>query len=263
MRQELNNISVRINLNDCNIAKQLRKEFAFVDTVYSFVAYNNKHLITVNAHVSQIDDYNTITVPVMITNIVSSISTTMPEGIFCYGQPSLPILLEVLQPLLHNLATEQHRRWKRYSYEDLLQLCSCKLCELYNKGYYIHKSLLKRAFTNSVYQMLRKEPRDVTIVSSDARVKTSDDTLSVVDMIPDIQQEYDDYDKEEQVVLNQIQTEERDVLLEMLGPRQYDQLLREFRTHTISNATARQLKRIKLKLEKEGYNLQYWQRYFE
>ena len=111
--------------------------------------------------------------------------------------------------------------------------------------------------------MLRKEPRDVTLVSSDARVKTSDDTLSVVDMIPDIQQEYDDYDKEEQIVLNQIQTEERDVLLEMLGPRQYDQLLREFRTHTISNATARQLKRIKLKLEKEGYNLQYWQRYFE
>ena len=53
------------------------------------------------------------------------------------------------------------------------------------------------------------------------------------------------------------------MLLEMLGPRQYDQLLREFRTHTISNATARQLKRIKLKLEKEGYNLQYWQRYFE
>ena len=263
MQQEINNYIVKFNITDSNIRSFLNKQFNFAENLYSYVVYNNNGVITIVSHFSQIEEFNTVPVQVMITNVISSLHLLSKQGIFCYGQPPLEILVEVLQPLIHRLALIQYRRWKRYSYEDLLQLCSCKLCELYRKGYYIHKSLLKHAFTNSVYQMLRKEPRDVTIVSSDARVKTSDDTLSVVDTIPDIQQEYDEYDKEEQVVLNQIQTEERDVLLEMLGPRQYDQLLREFRTHTISNATARQLKRIKLKLEKEGYNLQYWQRYFE
>lgn len=263
MRQEINNFTIKFNVNDTNIRGFLNESFEFTDNVYSYVVYNNKGIITVNSHISQIEEFNTITVPIMITNIISSLHLLSKQGIICYGQPPLDILVEVLQPLLHKLAFEQHLRWSRFNYDDLLQLCSCKLCELYRKGYYIHKAILKRTFENSVYQLLRKEPRNVSFVSSDARIKTSDDTLSIIEVIPDVQQEYEDYDKEENIVLSEILTDQKEVLIDMLGQRQYDQLLREFRTHTISNSTARQLQRIRTKLLKEGYCKDYWNKYFE
>lgn len=262
MKQEINNFSVKFNLHDGNINRLLQDAFSFTDTLYSFVAYNNKFNITINAHISQIDEYNTISIGVMITNILSSVSKDMRQGIFCYGQPPLPILINVLQPLIHRLALIQHRRWKRYLYDDLVQLCSCKLCELYNKGYYIHKALLKRTFENSIYQMLRKEPRDITFISSDAHVKSSDDTLSIADMILDTEKENEVYDKEESEMLDQLLTEQKELLIKILGERQYNQLLREFRTKTISNTTSRQIRALQKRLEKYGYGKEYWQKYF-
>lgn len=263
MQQEINNYIVKFNITDSNIRSFLNKQFDFAENLYSYVVYNNNGVITIVSHFSQIEEFNTVPVQVMITNVISSLHLLSKQGIFCYGQPPLEILVEVLQPLIHRLALVQYRRWKRYSYDDLVQLCSCKLCELYNKGYYIHKAVLKRAFENSVYQMLRKEPRDVTFVSSDAAVKNSDDTLSVLDVIPDIGQENEVYDKEESEMLNQLFTEQKELLLEILGERQYDQLLREFRTKTISNTTSRKVRALQQKLEKYGYDKKYWEKYFK
>lgn len=112
-----------------------------------------KYIIQVT--VSQIDRYNTVPVPEAILGIVESLNSKSMEFVVGYQQPPLDIMVEAFTPLVHSLARRMAKQWNQ-EYDDMVQTCYLCMCTLYNKGYYLNKSLLTSTFVREVLTSLRR-----------------------------------------------------------------------------------------------------------
>lgn len=265
MKNVIDSYKIDITADKGSFIKQLRDNIAVITCWYSWSLYkkdSKQYRLTYN--VSQTDRFNTLDVGCAITNIVTAAAdNNASHGIIGYDQPTLAILVEVLAPLVNSLVNREAKRWRQFSHDDLTQTCYMCLCELYRKGYYIHKSLLRRAFTNTLYYKLRKSPRDIVIVSLTAPVHDTDDLLTVQDTIPDVDEEYEREDCENREVVDRILSEQREIIINLIGKRRYDDLLREWRSKTVTNASSATVDRLRKKLIAAGYSPEQWKKYFE
>ena len=264
MQNIIDNHVVHIVRGKGHPVKQIRDVIDDTPRWYSWVLYkDNENHYKLTYHVSQNDDYNTVDVGCAITNIVNCIAMTKRrQGIVGYEQPTLTVLVETMSPLINSLVNREAHRWKQFSQDDLTQICYLCLCELYRKGYYVHKALLKRTFTNHLYYQLRKTPRDLTLVSLTAPLHDGDDYITVQDTLPDIEQEYSLQDEENDIICKQIFAEQRELIIELIGKRRYDDLLREFRSKTLDNTASATLRRLRKMLIDKCYDVHLWDKYF-
>ena len=213
---------------------------------------------TVQVCISQIEEYNTIPVPEAILQIVDNLNSHSAEYVIGYQQPPLDVMVEAFTPLVHSLARQVARQWNQ-DYEDMVQTCYLCMVTLYNKGYYVHKSLLTSTFVNEVLVSLRKQKTAMRngykgTVSIDTIVPGTE-SLRYSDVIADERQEeilnrFEETDWKEWSTGTQ-----RNIVIHDIGERKYKMLLDGMEAGVLSATTRTQLwkigKRVRKKYKKE------------
>ena len=124
---------------------------------------------------------------------------------------------------------------------------------LYNKGYYIHKRLLVKSFNNEVLREVRKLSQGVEVVSIETRSDGDEDMekLTLGDTIRDWESEYDTRDKENDEISKMIFKEVKEILIETMGKRQFEQLLNDYANGHTTTWSRRKMQTVKSLFEKE------------
>lgn len=261
-------INVRIDLQKDMPEEQMRdtlhKMLHRFTYIYSYIIYNKDNMYRVVVLVSQILPYNTLHVDNVIDNVINFIcnehdlTLQLSQNVIGYEQPPLEILLETYKPLIYKLSLQQYHMWPQVELEDLIQMCNLRICVLYQQGYYIHKNLLSRSFANAVLMFLRPEKYKPQTVSLDEISKGKDDETSV-NIAETIEDEHANEEMNE--VLDEvdgitfedlINQECKQIVLEFISPRMYDQWMIEYNTKTVSRQTASQVNALKSKLKMLG-----------
>ena len=254
-RNILTNIKITITNEDITnsddyttIFNKLEDSLSQFEYVYSYIIYSkykkvnlvstfDEFVITIN--ISQTSEYNTLDVSKVCDDIFNKlydeITRSSETYVIGYQQPPLNIIVQIYEPLVKNLATKMFTRWSglRLEYEDLFQDCYIVLIDLYNKGYYIHKSLLEKSYNNYILMKLRGYRGMPDILSLNAPVINTDDKMIMLDTVADVKQE-----EEMETVLNDdfgFIVELSNIIKDMIGERQYTQLLNEYKTRNTTN----------------------------
>ena len=238
--------------------------------INSFIIYgkwNNDTLDswTVHFNISQTDKFNGIKNDNELLEFVYDLlikSKTLPKRhVIGYKQSDLNIILKQYKPLIVNLASTQHNRWKWLEINDLIQMCNFVICDLYYKHYYVHKTLIRKSFNNYVLMHIRKDKYKPIIVSLDYCID-EDEKLTIADTIRDeklIQDEKDEYVNEIQCRILQ---EVKDIVIDFIGPRQYDQLLREYSNKQTTVWSRKLMQTIKAHLFEMGISSKSFNKYY-
>ena len=242
--------------------------------IFSYVIYadyneGNIESYTVRLNISQIDNLNKLTPLNTCKSIVNKIqkhlNNPVKKYVIGYGQVSLDLLIILFEPLVKKLSKEQRQRWAFLEYEDLCQMCRLVISDLYYKGYYIHKRLVYRAFNNYVLMHIRKDKLKPELYSLEQEWSKSDndDCVTLADMIPDIKMLNDIDDKDNKEIENRILDEMRGIIVDFIGQRQYDQLLREYGNRSTTPWSRKLMVKIKAHLFEMGINSRSFTKYYE
>lgn len=261
----LTNVVVNVKADDNGIdLSELYSTLDHVHTLYSYLVYaeyadNKLTGWRCEFMISQTDKFNTIKATdakIEVSSIiVKNLSKDKIRYVIGYKQPPLELLLDTFEPLVCKLARQQESYWG-IEYEDLCQMCRLCICALYKKGYYIHKRLINRTFINDVLSSIRKERYKPIIVSIDEPVAYDKDgnKQMVEDIIADENAEADIMEQFDQEDVDYWIKQKRDIIVEYIGQRQYDQLIREYGNKMTTNAGRKQVDKLKHKLAADGIN---------
>jgi hypothetical protein len=249
----------------------LMLSFGDNDRIYSYIVYftqkDERESYTVKYMISQSDCNNTIDTVEATAEILMIINKDKQEKkrIIGYRQAHLDKLIELMQPLVHRLARTQQHRWQHLEYEDLCQMCNMAIVELYNKGYYVHKSLVEKTFNNMVLMELRHERDKPAIVPLEQAFNGTEDLekLTIADIIADPD---DELRREREELTNAREwtfQEVREIIVELIGPRQFDQLFRDYGNKHTTAASRKLMQKVKnhfanLGLTKKEFDNKYY-----
>ena len=265
-RNILNKLSVRLQLQqtDEEMILALVRSLDNFDEVYSWLLYGDYDGdvlsgYTVEFMVSQTDEYNTLQQEDVVTAVMLAIhkhrGSSVKRYVLGYKQPPLDIMLHLYEPLVQSLARRQHSYWRQLEYEDLCQMCRLCICVLYNGGYYLHKQLISRTFTNYVLQQLRHDRYAPPKLSLNTAVSNDDGKpCELGDIVPDNFLAEQLQDEEDAQYVRDIREQQRDFIIEEIGPRQYDLLLDEYGSGATTNRTQKLVYRLKDKMRQMGIN---------
>ena len=244
------------------------------DKIYSYIVYqiyNEDTLIryTIQYTISQKDEYNTIDVSKVIIHVIDMLFNKQRENkkVIGYGQPALDVALEAYDPLIHKLAKYENSKWKQFDYEDLCQICRLVMCKLHKKGYYIHKRLLQKAFTNEILMSIRHEKNAPIIVSFEdcfySKASGDSDDLTVADTIPDMSIQEKEEKEYEEIAEKLIFEEVKDIVVELIGIRQWNELMRDYGNKHTTAWSRKLMQKIKrhfetLGLTRKDFNKKYY-----
>lgn len=266
-RNELVNYHIHFvrNYTRENIRQALTDTLGDITHVYSWILYDKKNEYLLSILVSETRVYNTLLVNNIADDILQALTqyhkTDKRKQVITHKQPPLEILCETYRPLVYSLCIQQHTYWPQIELEDLIQMCNLRICILYQQGYYIHKKLLNRAFANAVLVFLRPERYKPHIASLDEISDSKsggDENVSPLEVIEDesaseeIQNAIDEMDG--YTFEDLLSSEMRNVVLEFVSQRTYDQWKIEYGTKTVSRQTASQVNALKSKLSALGIN---------
>lgn len=233
------------------------------EKLFAFRVYELCDALRVTAIITDCDEFNqvnrnTLYRYVGIAQDALFINVPIPEwicrkplnNVIAYEQAGLNVLIKFYEPLVHSLARKAYDTLdKWYNYNDLVQQCYLAIISLHNQGYYCSKGLIERAFFNDLFVALRKLPTKCTVISFDEpidNVQNDDAIVKVIDTLADTNDDYEPILQDIDLIIK------RNKIISIIGRRQYDQLLREFRTHTVSRATATKINKLKKRINKNG-----------
>lgn len=233
--------------------------------IYSYIVYRDMCDAKVTGwrvclNVSETERYNTLDATEVAHTIIDEITCemhTVKSNVVLYGQPSLEIFFQTAESLVDTLANQVHTRWPHLEQEDLKQWCKLTICELYHKGYYLHKSLIARCFNNMVLQHLNKNPV-VPLVNLDEPLGDTENS-TVRDVIPDtsaiLREEAQQHLDEVSTVFAKV----RDILVKRLGERRYKMLYDAYSKSNNTDAISRkEVHRVANYFAKMGYTYNYF-----
>lgn len=268
---KLINITFNFKTTD-DIGTKMSDKLSMFDKIHSCIVYGkyeNEQLVgwKINCNISQTDFYNTVRVNELITRLLPKLELskqfTEPKYVVAFAQPSLDVLIKQYKPLIIKLANEQHERWNWLEMEDLIQMCNLVICDLYYKGYYVHKRLIYRSFVNYVLMHIRKDKGKTYISLEQTYSKSDSDTqVTMADMLPDESTLYEQDDKDDEEVQCKILQEVKGIVIDFIGPRQYDQLLREYSNKQTTNWSRKLMQTIKAHLFEMGISKKSFDRYY-
>lgn len=107
-----------------------------------------------------------------------------------YIQPPLEQWITAFRPLLMTMVTRVHPRYEKLipDREELISILYLTIITLYNKGYYLHQTLIKKAFVNALNMECRKLKGLSNIDSLDAAIGVDDDgkNITLYDQTADV-----------------------------------------------------------------------------
>lgn len=202
--------------------------------IYSYIVckqYKNNSFIgwCVKYNISQTSAYNTFDHDTVILEVLKIFADTAGERqkIVGYHQPDITLMLKLYDPIVRRLATEQSNKWNKIEYDDAYSMCQLCMFELYQKGYYIHKHLLRKAFNNKILMNLRHVKNEPFIASFEDLV-VQDEDMSYGDTLEDKEAQYKQEDEEEREELLRMFGKVKAFCIEILGERQFEQLFNEY-----------------------------------
>ena len=224
---------------DCkydDVLKLLNKEYLVIEKCYSYLIQNeydeDETLIgyQVEVMISSIDRFNTIEMTNACIEIVKIVTEKQTEvrRMSGFKQPPIGVLIEAFTPLVTSLVITQSKKWADYEYDDLMQMCYECIIRLKRKNYYIHKGLINKAFMNDVLLGIRKKRFVDKIDSLDMEVTDGENFTPMVELIEDSESLENMYNTVEISTKNRIMEAQKVLLIDLLGKRTYDQLIREY-----------------------------------
>lgn len=195
--------------------------------------------------VSQNDSYNTISNVELISSLIDAeIEANTPKKVLVkFKQPSLEMILQLYEPLVNKLAQIEHLHWSKLEFDDLKQMCRLCICMLYKQGYYVHKNLIKTTFIRYVLSELRLHGDEYDAIPMH---KLNKDEQEYIDSIEDesVEEEFESIISSPQDYVD----DRKQTVINIIGQRQYDQIVREYRTKTTTNSTAKLVCKLKQQL---------------
>ena len=271
-RFELEYIKREINIYD-NIADELQKDL-YLKRINSYIVYSNIDNFgclvgyIVQYNVSEHDKFNGL----KMTDVYAKLNDALEldaenpclKRVVTYGQSDLNVMCKMYKPMIIKFAKEQCERWAELDMDDAVQMCNLVLCDLYYKKYYIHRNLLRRAYVNYVLMYFKKDRYKPIIQSLDDKYSKSEDDaeLTIKDMVPDVQLINEQEDSENLIVEQRIINEMREILVNYIGQRQYDQLLREYGNKQTTNWSRKLMMDIKAYLFELGITAKSFANYY-
>lgn len=163
-----------------------------------------------------------------------------------YEQADISVLCELYRPLAFSLANRIVDSCSFFTLDDLVQEAYLVIAQLYKKGYYVHGALMRRAFVNHVRILMRKEPLHWDVVSLQQFVRKAGDGESV--LLEETIEDPASGDFIDSILLTDEELSQKEQLLTIISKRQYDQLVREYRTHTVPTSMGKKIKDLRRKL---------------
>lgn len=215
--------------------------FSAVESVNS----RNEHTIKINRLVSARN--NPYTPTTLITKLFSA---TPAKGGVRYVQPPIDQWLRLYKPLLYQIVHKAYPFYsKLFTEQELLSTLYFVITKLYKANYYLHKSLINRAFLNEVNMEVRKlkhHQDDVSIdteiggdnQSSDNAALTIGDTL-IDQSSTDIAHELTHYSLKD--YWEDMFQAVKECMLQDMSQLSFDRILLQLSTKTVDNQTSHRL----------------------
>lgn len=227
--------------------------------IYSFFVRRNEQYELIY-YVSNEDRYNTL----QVTDVLSMLSnlSTKTTGIICFGQPSIEVIVEVFDPYMTKIASDIKKKFPSYEFDDLLQECRLCAVTLYNKGYYLNKSLIFSSFRNQIVDDLRRHGKlkhDCEILSLQDVVISgiTNEAFTWQDVIedPEFVNEYEQ--KMHALSINDMYDEVKQYIVQSMGERGFEQLSREINSECMSKWGRRWKNLLCKRMAADGITSQY------
>lgn len=227
------------------------------ETMYSYILRKQNGKWKCKFTVCTSIEYNTINKDTAFRKIITVMLCSNANIV--YDQPSLDIMIEMYTPLVHRLAHEQKQHWCNLEYEDLVQMCYLSMIKLYRKGYYLNKSLLETVYIRDILLSIRKSRTDYEIVSiNDTYGK--DESLTVSDTLEDIKFANDRLDEENREEIMYIFNEVKDMIIDQIGERRFEQLFNEYKNRTTTTNGQQTMFRLRRSFAKDNITMNSFRR---
>lgn len=196
--------------------------------------------------ISQVEKFNTIKITTVIMEctktILDSKEKEQQKVLIGFKQPPLELILKLYEPLVTKLANAQSKHWP-IEYYDLCQICRMCIVILYKKGYYIHKNLINTTFIRQILQEMRINERQQEAISFHNLSKNDVEYMEYIEDDSALE-EFDAVLYEDEDLLEK----RRNKVIDIIGKRTYDQLLREYRTKSTTSSTRKLVNKLKNQL---------------
>lgn len=231
------------------------------DEVYSYILYANYKddkcvSYRLDYNVSQQCAYNTIHKCDIVNDVYTAImvhDVDQHKRILAFQQPPLELIIQLFDPFVKNIAKSQSMQWKQMDYDDLCQTCRLVMCILYNKGYYLHENLVRRAFLNEVLKQARKQRIDQDTVSIYTPIGSDDEEkITIEDTLRDEQAIEQQEHQEHEEMIQAIFSELKQYIIDVYGKRAFDQLYFEYSTGNTTSIGRAMMKRLRKRLDADG-----------
>lgn len=268
--------SIRADVEKECVRSMLENTLENINSIYSYIVYAEYENGVQNAYIvqynlSQEDKYNTISTEEAIDGITKVICEHAHENtrrVIGYAQPDVELILELYDPLVNKLARIQDGKWSMYTHEDLCQICRLEILKLYRKGYYLHKRLVEKAFINRLLMNTRHDrnkPPTLSFEDTFYRTSSSDsEKLLVADTIPDQYLIEKEKAADEEIAERLIFEEVKGIIIDLIGVRQWDELLRSYGGKSTTATTRKVMQKVKnhfenLGLTRKDFNKRYYE----
>lgn len=247
-----------------SIAEKIDAITTEVPAVYSYTVTVDRSkgiCYKINYALSENDKYNTITKESIKEGVLNTIRADRANNgkyIIGHKQPPIDLMIELYEPLVQKLSREQCNRWRFLEYEDVCQICRMTIVILYNAGYFIHKRLLCRAFNNAVLREVKTIAPTLDYISIESRIDNGSEDLEKLrlsDTLKDTAAEEAEMDAEEIQIRAQIYGEVKDILVDMMGTRQYEQFYNDYAKGHTTPWSRRKMQTIKAAFEQRGLTI--------
>ena len=266
MQNELFERKARLSLDESHSYDEI--EFIVRELVYSnlysyFVGRKDDNII-IKVTTSSVEEYNTLNEDEAVDNIINGvvdyITTLSKTKCVCFGQPPLDLIAELYQPMIQKMAHRINNQWKQFEYDDLVSMGNLIMVQLYKKGYYLNKWLIWTSLNNEVLVKCRKFKDRPIIVSiqdkTNSDIKLDSEDLCYGDMLED-ESYKEEAEKEDEQQLEQFIFEQvKDIIIEKIGPRQWDQLWRDYGKGHTTGKTIASMRRMRSYFEELGLTRQ-------
>lgn len=204
-----------------------------------------------NVRITYCEGYNLLPADIIIQHVTTALSAI--GDITVHSQIPLENFILQYSQMIDKVTTDICN-YLHVPFEEYRQEVCLTLTRLRNEGYYIHKSLLRKAAFNDCCKAFKRDikhqqyidengERQSRQVSIDKTVDGDNDT-TFADVIEDEQAEemFNNIDKQAEIDY------QISCIKKVCSAREYDQLIRAYRTNTTSNTTNSIIRKIKREL---------------
>lgn len=252
--------------------KALTAELLLIDWsdfvyIYSYIVIYRNDQTTIKYMYSDAPEYNTIDIEDAILKILRALAShNGQDGVVCFDQAPIETYILLHEPMIEKMAKQIQSQWSKLELEDLCQICRMCCVELYNKGYYLHKRLIWTTFKNRVTEEIRPLKKRGNVVSIyDKSYDNPDDEkdLTIEDTIVDTDAVYAVQDEMIRLSEKLIFEEVKDIIVDLIGSRQFDTLYRDYKNKHTTTTSRKLLIKIKshlasLGITREDFNNKYY-----